>query len=87
LENVKTRSMGIGTQGITILAHQVRGRPVDEVAREFQLDEMTPGPPAGMAFKAERVASTQALLQHPDRLFGGVPRIDRAPATSRKRKS
>ncbi|MGH9685721.1 MAG: ExeA family protein [Candidatus Acidiferrales bacterium] len=56
---------------------------VEEVAREFQLDEIAPV--AGAALSAAvQTASTQALLENLDELLGRLRHVSTAPARERK---
>jgi type II secretory pathway predicted ATPase ExeA len=56
---------------------------VEEVAREFQLDEIAPV--AGAGFRAAaHTADTQALLENLDELLGRLRQISAAPARERK---
>ncbi|MGB6978961.1 MAG: AAA family ATPase [Candidatus Acidiferrales bacterium] len=58
---------------------------VEEVAREFQLDEIEPTSRAGTAAAAETAADTQALLQNLDELLGRLRQVNLLPS-SRERK-
>ncbi len=68
------------------LAMQIPAYLVGEVGREFQLDEIAPGPPVGVASRTEQVASTQALLRNLDELLGRSHQMNLVPTTSRERK-
>jgi type II secretory pathway predicted ATPase ExeA len=57
---------------------------VEEVAREFQLDEIAPIASAGIS-SASDGSSTQALLENLDELLGRLRRVN--PLPSRERKS
>jgi hypothetical protein len=57
---------------------------VEEVAREFQLDEIAPIAGAGSSSGGDG-ASTQALLENLDELLGRLRRA--SPLPSRERKS
>ena len=57
---------------------------VEEVAREFQLDEIAPIASAGVSSVGES-ANTQALLENLDELLGRFRRVN--PLPSRERKS
>jgi general secretion pathway protein A len=56
---------------------------VEEVAREFQLDEIAPVAGAGLSAAAQ-TANTQALLENLDELLGRLRQISAAPARERK---
>ena len=57
---------------------------VEEVAREFQLDEIAPISGAGLSTRIKETANTQALLENLDELLGRLRQID---GVSRDRKS
>lgn len=59
---------------------------VEEVAREFQLDEIEPTSHSGLSPKAERATDTQALLQNLDELLGRLRQADESQSSSRERK-
>lgn len=56
---------------------------VEEVAREFQLDELAPVAPVGISY-AEQTANTQALLENLDELLGRLRRVSPMPVRERK---
>jgi type II secretory pathway predicted ATPase ExeA len=56
---------------------------VEEVAREFQLDEIAPIAGAGLSAAAQ-TASTQALLENLDELLGRLRQVSAAPLRERK---
>jgi len=56
---------------------------VEEVAREFQLDEIAPIAPVGISY-AEQAANTQTLLENLDELLGRLRRVSSMPARERK---
>lgn len=56
---------------------------VEEVAREFQLDEIAPIAGAGLS-AAAHTASTQALLENLDELLGRLRQVSAAPLRERK---
>lgn len=56
---------------------------VEEVAREFQLDEIAPIAGAGITAAAQ-TANTQALLENLDELLGRLRQMSAAPARERK---
>ena len=58
---------------------------VEEVAREFQLDEIAPVTAPAMLPAAQKSANTQALLENLDELLGRLRQL--SPETSRERKS
>jgi len=58
---------------------------VEEVAREFQLDEIAPVTAPAMLPAAQKSANTQALLEKLDELLGRLRQL--SPETSRERKS
>src|SRR5262249_43100339 len=51
-------------------------RLVEEVAREFELDECECTSPSRFASEAERIANTQALVQNLDQLLGRLRQAD-----------
>src|SRR5271168_74342 len=57
---------------------------VEEVAREFQLDEVAPIATAGISPGAQQTASTQALLENLDELLGRLRQVNVAPSRERK---
>jgi general secretion pathway protein A len=57
---------------------------VEEVAREFQLDEIAPIATAGLPSGAQQSASTQALLENLDELLGRLRQVNVAPSRERK---
>jgi hypothetical protein len=57
---------------------------VEEVAREFQLDEIAPIAAAGLSTGAQQTASTQALLENLDELLGRLRQVNAAPSRERK---
>jgi len=56
---------------------------VEEVAREFQLDEIAPIAGAGLSAAAQ-TANTQALLENLDELLGRLRQVSAAPLRERK---
>ena len=58
---------------------------VEEVAREFQLDEIAPVTAPAMLPAAQKSANTQALLENLDELLGRLRQL--SPEASRERKS
>jgi general secretion pathway protein A len=59
---------------------------VEEVAREFQLDEIEPTAPAGFATTAQQTMDARVLLQNLDELLGRLRQVTPVPAPSRERK-
>jgi len=57
---------------------------VEEVAREFQLDEIAPTAPVGSVFKAQQSANTQALLQDLDSILERLRQSTTVPVRERK---
>jgi general secretion pathway protein A len=57
---------------------------VDEVAREFQLDDMEPTAPAGFPNSAKQSANTEALLENLDELLGRLRQVNAVPFRERK---
>lgn len=57
---------------------------VEEVAREFQLDEVAPVASSVTSSGAKESASTQALLENLDDLLGRLRRLNVAPSRERK---
>jgi len=57
---------------------------VEEVAREFQLDEISPVAGAGPSNGAQQTAKTQALLENLDELLGRLRQVNVVPARERK---
>jgi type II secretory pathway predicted ATPase ExeA len=60
---------------------------VEEVAREFQLDEIEPTSSAGSLPQAARTADAQALLQNLDELLGRLRQSNVVLSPSRERKT
>jgi type II secretory pathway predicted ATPase ExeA len=61
----------------------VSAQLVEEVAREFQLDEIAPVAPVGFT-GPQQAAHTQALLENLDELLGRLRQANLAPARERK---
>jgi hypothetical protein len=59
---------------------------VEEVAREFQLDEIEPTTSAGSLPRATQLADAQALLQNLDELLGRLRQSNVVLSPSRERK-
>jgi general secretion pathway protein A len=59
---------------------------VEEVAREFQLDEIEPTAPAAFTASAQQSMDTRALLQNLDELLGRLRQVNAMPGVSRERK-
>jgi type II secretory pathway predicted ATPase ExeA len=59
---------------------------VEEVAREFQLDEIEPTTRGRFSAGTERISDTQSLLQNLDELLGRLRQVSAVPAASRERK-
>jgi general secretion pathway protein A len=59
---------------------------VEEVAREFQLDEIEPTAPAGFATSAQQAMDARALLENLDELLGRLRQVSPVPSPSRERK-
>ena len=57
---------------------------VEEVAREFQLDEIAPVANAGLSSGAQQSATTQALLENLDELLGRLRQVNVVPSRERK---
>ncbi len=57
---------------------------VEEVAREFQLDEIAPIASAGLSHQVQQATNTQALLENLDELLGRLRHVDVAPSRERK---
>jgi general secretion pathway protein A len=57
---------------------------VDEVAREFQLDDIEPAAPAGFPNSAKQSANTEALLENLDELLGRLRQVNAVPFRERK---
>ena len=57
---------------------------VEEVAREFQLDEIAPVAPSGIHADAQQAAHTQALLENLDELLGRLRQANVVPSRERK---
>jgi general secretion pathway protein A len=62
----------------------VSAQMVEEVAREFQLDEVAPIAPAGYSAHAQQTAHTQALLENLDELLGRLRQANAVPSRERK---
>jgi hypothetical protein len=60
---------------------------VEEVAREFQLDEIAPTSPVEFSPRAQQSVDAQVLLQNLDELLGRLRNADVVPSPSRERKS
>jgi nitrogenase molybdenum-iron protein alpha/beta subunit len=56
---------------------------VEEVAREFQLDEIAPIAPVGFS-GPQQAAHTQALLENLDELLGRLRQANVVPSRERK---
>jgi phenylalanyl-tRNA synthetase beta subunit len=59
---------------------------VEEVAREFQLDEIEPVLPAGVSNGNKQAVDAQALLQNLDELLSRLREANIMPVTMRERK-
>jgi len=57
---------------------------VEEVAREFQLDEIAPIASSGSPRAAQQTANTQTLLENLDELLGRLRQLNVEPARERK---
>jgi general secretion pathway protein A len=57
---------------------------VEEVAREFQLDEIAPVSSVGVSSGAQHSANTQALLENLDELLGRLRQLNVVPSRERK---
>lgn len=57
---------------------------VEEVAREFQLDEIEPTSPSGFSNMAKQSANTEALLENLDELLGRLRQVNAVPSRERK---
>jgi general secretion pathway protein A len=57
---------------------------VDEVAREFQLDDIEQMAPAGFSNVAKQSANTEALLENLDELLGRLRQVNAVPFRERK---
>src|SRR6202167_2145277 len=57
---------------------------VEEVAREFQLDEIEPTSPSGFSNMATQSANTEALLENLDELLGRLRQVNAVPSRERK---
>ena len=57
---------------------------VEEVALEFQLDEIAPIAPTGYSAHAQQTAHTQALLENLDELLGRLRQANAVPSRERK---
>jgi hypothetical protein len=62
----------------------VTAHMVEEVAREFQLDEVAPIANAGLTSGAQQSANTQALLENLDELLGRLRQVNVVPSRERK---
>ena len=62
----------------------VPSRLVEDVAREFQLDEIAPIAAAGLSHQVQQAANTQALLENLDELLGRLRHADVVPSRERK---
>jgi len=62
----------------------VSAQMVEEVAREFQLDEIAPIAPTGYSAHAQQTAHTQALLENLDELLGRLRQANAVPSRERK---
>jgi general secretion pathway protein A len=62
----------------------VSAQLVEEVAREFQLDEIAPIAPTGYSAHAQQAAHTQALLENLDELLGRLRQTNVVPSRERK---
>jgi general secretion pathway protein A len=62
----------------------VSAQMVEEVAREFQLDEIAPIAPPGYSAHAQQTAHTQALLENLDELLGRLRQANAVPSRERK---
>src|SRR6202142_2963362 len=60
---------------------------VEEVAREFQLDEIEPTTRTGLATSAQQTIDARVLLENLDELLGRLRQVNAVPAPSRERKS
>jgi phenylalanyl-tRNA synthetase beta subunit len=59
---------------------------VEEVAREFQLDEIEPIAPAGASNGNKQAIDAQVLLQNLDELLSRLRDANILPVTARERK-
>jgi len=59
---------------------------VEEVAREFQLDEVEPTAPAKFSAGAQQSMDTRALLENLDELLGRLKQVNAIPGAMRERK-
>jgi general secretion pathway protein A len=57
---------------------------VEEVAREFQLDQIAPIASAGLSSGAQQAANTQAILDNLDDLLGRLRQVSVMPSRERK---
>ena len=57
---------------------------VEEVAREFQLDQIAPIASAGLSSGAQQAANTQAILENLDDLLGRLRQVSVMPSRERK---
>lgn len=62
----------------------VPGNLVEEVAREFQLDEVAPVSSRSTIAAAQQSANTQALLENLDELLGRLRHLNAVPSRERK---
>jgi len=62
----------------------IQPKIVEEVAREFQLDEIAPVAGALPSTSAQHSANTQALLENLDELLGRLRQVNVAPTRERK---
>jgi hypothetical protein len=59
---------------------------VEEVAREFQLDQIEPTAQLEASAQGEKDGNTQKLLQNLDELLGRLRHVDFVPSPPRERK-
>ena len=57
---------------------------VEEVAREFQLDEVAPISPPGASYAVQQSMNTQAMLENLDELLSRLRQANAAPSRERK---
>jgi general secretion pathway protein A len=62
----------------------VSAQLVEEVAREFQLDEIAPIAPTGYSAQAQQAAHTQSLIENLDELLGRLRQANVLPSRERK---
>jgi general secretion pathway protein A len=97
IETVHSYSLGIPRVANLLCEHSLINayvdhlRPVtaslvEEVAREFQLDEIAPTTPVGIHSQAQSAMDTQVLIQHLDELIGRLRQANLVPTSSRERK-